>query len=202
MESDLGLGETRRITLHDARTSVEISGRIQWLRSGWREETALASVRYIRLAGMAIEQILTPNATGIWSRLETARSGGSGNGRPRQDVDRQVLLGAERQALDAQLPSRSTRRTISVPMPAPPKLLEPENGATVDVASLEVTCSVSMPEEIVSVSINGSEAKIVGEQATASVGLDSGPNRLTALIRRHSGHYRSFSLGQVTRKES
>jgi hypothetical protein len=147
----------------------------------------------MRVAGMVFEHILTPNPSGIWQSLQVAESGGVWGASARR-VDETPIQVAPRG-------ERSTR-TLSVTMPEPPRLLTPIDGATVDVSSLEVTCSVSMPEEIVSVRLNGREAEVRGERATASVILEPGPNRLTALIWRHSGLYRSFALGQVTRKES
>jgi hypothetical protein len=158
-------------------------------------------VQYTRVAGIAFDHILTPNPSGVWRSLQAADPGGAWGDGTRPSAEARIEAAAGSQTQPAPRVEGSTR-TLSVTMPEPPLLLAPFDGATVDESSLEVTCSVSMPEEIVSVRINGTEAEVSGERATASVILEPGPNRLTALIWRHSGLYRSFALGQVIRKES
>lgn len=67
---------------------------------------------------------------------------------------------------------------------------------------MTVVCRVSIPQEVTAVSINGVDATLEGKDASAEIALDPGVNRMSVLIWREDGSYRTYSPGQVTREES
>ena len=176
-------GDSQRFTLQDLQHSVEVKGRVQWVRSDWRDHAGPGRVSYIQVVGVTFEEIMTPEPSGIWSNLQSIGAEG-------EDV-----VPEEEDSVSA------SSRTVSVSSPEPPSLMEPLDGVSTVDPKVTVICRIAIPGEVTGVSINGVRAILEGGQAKADIDLDPGINRLGVLIWRDDGSYRSYSLGSVTRKE-
>lgn len=64
-------GEFHSFTLQDLSHSVEVKGRVRWVRSDWRHHGGGNRVEYIQVAGFTFEEILTESPAGIWRNLRT-----------------------------------------------------------------------------------------------------------------------------------
>lgn len=209
--SGFSRGDAQSFTLHDLSHSVEVRGRVRWIRSDWRDCGGPGRVQYIQVAGLTFEEILTDEPAGIWGNLETMLFETEAFEEDRapleEPLDVPQAVAPEEVAPEATAGETpvamavTSTRTITATRPEPPKLVAPINGAKIAEPAADVTCLVSLPAEVTSISINGTGATLEDGQATASVALDPGLNRLTALIWREDGSYRTYTLGQVTRKE-
>lgn len=199
-------GDSHCFTLQDLSHTVEVEGRVRWVRSDWREQSMPGGVQYIQVAGFTFEKILTLEPAGIWSNLESVPYETE-----EEEADPLVHgapagIGATRDMTTS--PRRRTtsiptisNRTVSMGHAGGPKLLVPLDGSSLRVGTLTVVCRITEPEEVTSVSINGVSATLEGKEAAAEVALEPGINRLGVLICREDGSYRTYSLGTVTRKE-
>lgn len=201
--ASLARGGSHRFTLQDLNHSVEVQGRVCWVRSDWREQGAPGTIQYFQVAGFGFERILTEDPTGIWSNLQPF-SNENGGQDPNGSAGDSPGRGTEPSFPGTPSPPRErvfTNRTVTSSRSLPPTLIVPLDGSTLDLASLTVVCKVSNPEEVTSVNINGVRADLDGSQASADVALKPGFNRLRALICRVDGSYRTFSLGTVSRRD-
>lgn len=198
----LARGDSRRFTLQDLHHSVEVQGRVCWVRSSWREQGAPGTVQYFQIAGFGFEQILTEEPMGIWSNLQPfLRENGAHTRGGTVGVAGDEDLPLETSSAHAFRGRVASNRMVTSSRALPPTLVVPLDGSTLDLASLTVVCKVSKPEEVTSVNINGVRAELDGSHASAEVTLGPGINLLRALICRDDGSYRTFSLGTVSRKD-
>lgn len=199
-------GDSHCFTLQDLSHTVEVEGRVRWVRSDWREQSMPGGVQYIQVAGFTFEKILTREPAGIWSNLESVPSEPEEHeadplvhGAPAGISATRDMTGPPRKRTTT-VPALSNR-TVSTGHAGGPKLLVPLDGSSLRVGTLTVVCKIAEPEDVTLVSINGVSATLEGREAAAEIRLEPGINRLSVLICREDGSYRTYSLGTVTRKE-
>ena len=202
----LARGDSHCFTLQDLNHSVEVQGKVFWVRSDWRERGAQGGVQYFKVAGLGFEKILTDRPGGIWSNLRPCTIAAALPEPSSPPVRHSAGESSSRVASGTHANFRvpvsvSSNRPGSSTASLPPTLIVPLDGSSLNLASLTVVCRVSRPEEVTLVNINGVRADLKGGQAAAEITLKPGINRLSALICRDDGSYRTYSLGTVTRKE-
>jgi len=65
-------GECQSFTLQDLHHSVEVMGRVRWVRSDRRNLAGPERVQDIQVVGVTFEEILTREPPGIWNNLQTS----------------------------------------------------------------------------------------------------------------------------------
>ena len=173
--SILSRGGVYRVTLLDPVHSVEVEGQICWVRTDAEQRCESGEgAQSIQIAGLSFRRILTPEPEGTWRQLLAD----SGPVDERKLESESVVAGESRPV-----------RLI--------EMITPLDGVDVEDSSILVTCRVSSPEEVSSVSVNGVDATLERKQAMVTVCLEPGLNSLRALIWRQDGSYRSYFLGRV-----
>lgn len=180
VSSTLSPGAVYRMTLLDPSDVVEVESQVRWVRTeadqqGEPGEEAPA----VQIAGLGFKKILTREPRGTWRQLMVdpesvgEKIADSGEGVPQETKPVRVI-----------------------------EMVTPLDGVDLEDSLILVTCKISDPEEVSSLSVNGVEADVDGRMVRARVDLEPGLNSLRALVWRLDGSYRSYFLGRVNRKVS
>ena len=173
--SFLSRGGVYRVMLLDPVHSVEVEGQVCWVRTDAEQRSESGEgAQAIQIAGLSFRRILTREPQGTWRQLLADPV-----------VPDERTVGSSGEVTDESKPPRVI------------EMITPLDGVDVVDASILVTCKLSEPEEVSSLSVNGVEATLEGGQAMATLSLEPGLNSLRALIWRQDGSYRSYFLGRV-----
>lgn len=173
--SILARGGVYRVTLLDPVHTVEVEGQICWVRTAAEQRSESGEgAQPIQIAGLSFKRILTREPQGTWRQLLAD-----------PDVVEEMKVESGSEDSEDSKPVRVI------------EMVTPLDGVDVEDTSILVTCRVSNPEEVSSLSVNGVDATLESRQAVATVSLEPGLNSLRALVWRQDGSYRSYFLGRV-----
>ena len=139
-----------------------------------------------------------------WVRTDRRDQGGPGSLRSIQvaGFTFEEILTEEPEGIWANLQESPAASGEDEPTAGGPEMLSPANGAIVWEPRVTVSLRVPTPNEVTAISINGIDAALDGQVASAEIPVRPGQNRLNVLIWSHDGSYRTHSLGSVMRRET